>query len=263
MMVLIISWTKFLIFILKESLKEIKFLRFYILGGLLILLASYSVYFFLDENSVSHLGMEDHFFEWLTVIFFILASGLFLFSYLKSGNLYYLILSVAMFFAAGEEISWGQRILNFTTPEVINSINVQGEFTLHNIAVFQGTDLETNHKNGLYRLLEINFLFRVFTLFFGIVLPFCVYHFKKIGNFAVKIRLPIPPISLGFLFLFNWLTYKILHTFFLPPDDQLQYVDTAGEIFECIGANILFIISLYFYINRSIIIPGKDIKQLI
>ncbi len=32
----------------------------------------------------------------------------------------------------GEEISWGQRILEFDTPEALQSVNVQNEVNLHN-----------------------------------------------------------------------------------------------------------------------------------
>jgi len=35
--------------------------------------------------------------------------------------------------AAGEEMSWGQRWLGYATPEVIKEVNVQQEFTIHNI----------------------------------------------------------------------------------------------------------------------------------
>lgn len=41
--------------------------------------------------------------------------------------------ALAAVFAAGEEISWGQRVLGFETPENLLEINVQGETTLHNI----------------------------------------------------------------------------------------------------------------------------------
>ena len=34
---------------------------------------------------------------------------------------------------AGEEISWGQRLLGIETPEVLEDINTQGETTIHNV----------------------------------------------------------------------------------------------------------------------------------
>jgi hypothetical protein len=42
------------------------------------------------------------------------------------------ILAFAMFFIAGEEISWGQRIFNIQTPDSLAAANTQGEINLHN-----------------------------------------------------------------------------------------------------------------------------------
>jgi len=44
----------------------------------------------------------------------------------------YVGLAVALFFVAGEEISWGQRLLGIETPPAIAATNVQGELNLHN-----------------------------------------------------------------------------------------------------------------------------------
>ncbi len=43
------------------------------------------------------------------------------------------------FVVAGEEISWGQRILGIDTPESLERANVQGELNLHNIAGINGS----------------------------------------------------------------------------------------------------------------------------
>lgn len=42
-----------------------------------------------------------------------------------------------MFVFAGEELSWGQRLFGFATPEVVGRSNIQNEFNLHNLAFFQ------------------------------------------------------------------------------------------------------------------------------
>ncbi|MFQ5856330.1 MAG: hypothetical protein ACE5LU_11875 [Anaerolineae bacterium] len=42
-------------------------------------------------------------------------------------------LALVMFFIAGEEIAWGQRVLGLETPESLIAINKQDEITLHNI----------------------------------------------------------------------------------------------------------------------------------
>ena len=46
-------------------------------------------------------------------------------------------LAAALLFAAGEEISWGQRILDVETPDVLIDGNGQDELNLHNLAGVQ------------------------------------------------------------------------------------------------------------------------------
>ena len=49
----------------------------------------------------------------------------------------YALLAFGLLFVAGEEISWGQRILNFETPSQILESNTQQEFSLHNLESIQ------------------------------------------------------------------------------------------------------------------------------
>ena len=49
----------------------------------------------------------------------------------------FLLVAVGAFVVAGEEISWGQRILGLTTPDALNDINHQGETNIHNISSLQ------------------------------------------------------------------------------------------------------------------------------
>ncbi len=51
----------------------------------------------------------------------------------KLFGLFYFIGFLSLFFVAGEEISWGQRILGFETPEQLAERNYQKEFTFHNV----------------------------------------------------------------------------------------------------------------------------------
>jgi hypothetical protein len=46
------------------------------------------------------------------------------------------VVGVGLLGVAGEEVSWGQRLLNFETPEAIAQQNRQGEINLHNSEVF-------------------------------------------------------------------------------------------------------------------------------
>jgi hypothetical protein len=249
--------------ILDQYIKEIKYLKLYILTVAVFIISCYSVYIFFDVVTVSKLGEEDKFFEWLTFIFFILASAVFIFISFKTSNLVFLIVAFGLFIGAGEEISWGQRVFGFKTPEAIARINVQGEFNLHNLTVVNSKDFQGNWKHGLKRLLEINFLFKISAMLFGIILPFCAYHIKFISGLTTRFKVPVPPISIGLFFFLSWVIHRVIRTSILPADSPIQYVDTAHEIFECTESFILLIISLYFYNKNKILVIGKDIKQII
>lgn len=52
-----------------------------------------------------------------------------------------ILIALVLFVMAGEELSWGQRIFGWATPELFTNINEQSETNLHNLAtqVFQNT----------------------------------------------------------------------------------------------------------------------------
>ena len=52
-------------------------------------------------------------------------------------NGWLLMWSVLFLLMAGEEISWGQRILGLPTPDWLREINLQNELTLHNLTALQ------------------------------------------------------------------------------------------------------------------------------
>jgi hypothetical protein len=71
----------------------------------------------------------------------------------------YLVMAVAFFLGAMEEISWGQRLFGWGTPAAFEEINFQDETTLHNVnfannvifeALFWGSALGL--AGGLWRL---------------------------------------------------------------------------------------------------------------
>jgi hypothetical protein len=47
------------------------------------------------------------------------------------------LFSVGSLLIFGEEISWGQRIAGFSTPEAIKQVNTQHEFSAHNLVFIQ------------------------------------------------------------------------------------------------------------------------------
>lgn len=100
--------------------------------------------------AVLHLGAEDVLAE-LTVedgIIEYVQAALFLFAAIAFGVVAWRLrgkspwagpLALGMFFIAGEEISWGQRILGLSTPASFEESNVQGELNLHNLEGIHGS----------------------------------------------------------------------------------------------------------------------------
>src|SRR5690554_4237065 len=103
--------------IILRYIKEIDFLKRYVFAVFFPLVLFYSIYLFLDSDFILTITDEDNVYEWLTVLFFLGASGYSFRLYRSSKNVFFILFTVAFFFAAGEEISWGQRLTGFNTPE--------------------------------------------------------------------------------------------------------------------------------------------------
>ncbi len=91
-----------------------------------------------DPGTLHALTREDSWVENLTAVWFLLAGLLLFVTALVENHFFrrcvYILGGMAMVFAAGEEISWGQRIFGFATPDFLMHLNEQKEFTVHNIA---------------------------------------------------------------------------------------------------------------------------------
>ena len=101
----------------------------------LILLAWHSLIVFSPWNHYI-LVQEDGWVENLTAVAYLLAGALLLAAAWaetrRASRFVFLAGGVAMTFIAGEEISWGQRIWDFPTPDFLVR-NMQGEFNIHNV----------------------------------------------------------------------------------------------------------------------------------
>lgn len=87
-----------------------------------------------DPLSYSAWLQEDGFVEWLTVFLFAAAAAVRIRSAWHARSWFDLLIAAFCLFVAGEEFSWGQRLLGFTPPDVFLEHNKQQEFTLHNFA---------------------------------------------------------------------------------------------------------------------------------
>lgn len=110
---------------------------------------------------------------------------------------------IAFFWAAGEEISWGQRIFDISTPESLKAVNQQRELNLHNLNTrFFNNGLETIILLAIlvptiFRLRNRDHLFGFVLPSFPLVLGFqliacyVTYHYIKPQDYIAYLILPV------------------------------------------------------------------------
>jgi hypothetical protein len=133
--------------------------------------------------------IEDGFIEWLTVFGLVLCAGacgyrvVTLWGQKKPLFIAVLAFMTAVFlFGAGEEISWGQRILNIETSEFFEQHNAQGEMNLHNLRV-----------NGvkINKIIFAKGLGIAFLLYLAVLTP--LYRKKAaVRRFLDRLAFPVP-----------------------------------------------------------------------
>ena len=135
----------------------------------LIITVVIGIYFFYtNKDFYAYLLQEDGFFENLTSIFLFLSSFYlfyFFISNIKLKSIWWkmgiIIMIIGLFFGAGEEISWGQRIFHIESSKFFNENNSQKETNLHNMIV-DGVKLN--------KLIFSNLLSIIFSIYF-LILP--------------------------------------------------------------------------------------------
>lgn len=204
-----------------------------------------SVGYFLFYTSVPQFEkfvQEDGIAEWLTVAGLLSGSVvcfsriLKLFSKKSKWFLFVtLCIGLFLFFAAGEEVSWGQRIFGIQTPEYFEKHNSQQEMNLHNLVV-DGVKLN--------KLIFSFILVTALCIFLAIV-PLLYQKNNTIRKLINASGIPVPQLYqvIGFLLVF-------ILTSLIPHGKQ-------AELLECDGALLFFLIVLYPK-NKEIFIPGQS-----
>lgn len=162
---------------------------------------------------------EDGIIENLTSLAFLIAGLVFLYHAFK-GKAHKLLtagLGVLAIVAAGEEISWGQRIFGIQTPDAVREVNVQYELNFHNLEWIQGH----------YRIAMLGFL-----IAFCLLLPMAVRYRESARQLAARWRLPlfplngVPAMALAIAFM---AVPRLLHV------ENFRDLDEAGEFLVAIG----------------------------
>ena len=141
-----------------------------------------------DPWTFHRLSREDYWVENLTAVWFLLAGLLLFVTALVERSFFrrcvYILGGITMVFVAGEEISWGQRIFGFATPDFLMRLNESKEFNVHNIA------------NDMFSLIYLNGTL-VLCMATGAAF-FC----RKDRLFGIP--LPSIPLMLGFLIIISY-----------------------------------------------------------
>ncbi len=154
---------------------------------------------FAAPTAFRELCREDRVIEWAGVVALtlagLLAMALFIGLRLKTGawrvrqRWFYLFAFAFCLWGAAEEISYGQRVLEFETPESLVDLNIQREVNIHNMVQEIVFNVKTKHIAG------------VTFLVYGVIVPLLIRHGKSSPSGARWIYLPFPPYYLVPLWL--------------------------------------------------------------
>lgn len=236
---------------MKSFLKNLFYMdrhvKMYVVLSLTMIVSSYLIYLLLKEDIVIKLGKEDGLFEYLTALSFLITSTLFFIIFLRRKKIIHLVFAFVFFVGMGEEVSWGQRIFNYQSPEYFKENNIQDEFNFHNLNIFDSQEEGGKFKQGLHYYISANFLYKLFWLIYGVILPIVYLLSHLVKQIVDRIGMLVPPFSLGVIFLFNWVIFKMISTFLLPVDSSPYYYYAGIEINEFGSAVIFMIIAAYFF----------------
>jgi len=135
--------------------------------------------------------IEDGFIEWMTVLPLFLMAAISIKRLIRLGSLRgsWFLISLLVFtgfclFAAGEELSWGQRIFDWKSTGYFKDNNAQEETNLHNLVV----------AGKSINLLIFSRLLIFFMIFYLLVLPILYQRNTNIRHLTEKFAVPVPRI---------------------------------------------------------------------
>ena len=210
----------------------------------------------LYTTAFANLGAEDGIMESAGALSFLAASVVFFTLFLRLRKRkadvpqdlgawwWYLILAALFLFITGEEISWGQRIFGWETPEWMAENNVQEETTIHNLEIFNAHTKDHELKPFWQSLLTMNRLFSLFWLSWCLLLPLAVhFDLPLVRRITGWFRVPIPDVFHGCLFFTAYATTKL---FVVINDPEERVLAQTDEIKESFFAIFFLLVSLYF-----------------
>lgn len=205
--------------------------------GLVILILAVGFYLFYTNLAQFVIYVEeDGVVEWLTVLGLMLAFfvcvGRFIRLRKKRGWWFLLVtlgLAFLLFAAAGEEISWGQRILGIKSSSFFEKNNAQHETNFHNLVVNGVKINKLVFSIGLIAVMGIYLL----------IFPLLYRYSQKFKGIMDKSGVPIPR------------SYQVISILLLFGITELLRHEKRAEMLEA-GITLLFYLVVLFPKNRFI-----------
>ena len=170
---------------------------------------------YVSRPTLESLTVEDGPVEYLTALSFFVAGCMFIAAAVRRyvARIWGVLLGVGFIFVAGEEISWGQRLLGVSTPESIAAANVQAELNLHNL---EGV-------NDVIRGAGTLVLLAAFVAF-----PIAVARLRWARHLAERWHIPVPPMTVIPIALIGLLFMVVPR---LAEGGAVFRLDEVGEIY--------------------------------
>ncbi len=168
--------------------------------------------------------------EWTQVFFFAatLVASLVAASRSQPHRLFFIFLALACFYVVGEEISWGQRLLAFASPDFFQQHNLQQEVNLHN---FLTGPVGTWQK----RVIEIALVAGL--VGYGLVYPLLRTIGSRAALWLQSLGLPAPPLYMSPFFVTAALCEVRLFSF------------NEAEVAELLIAMALVFLALFYIVQ--------------
>ncbi|NND35224.1 MAG: hypothetical protein HKN76_21735 [Saprospiraceae bacterium] len=190
---------------------------------------------FSPPSVLIEITQEDGIIENGSAIFLLVAAIVFFVAYVKSKtirthgeekrgrNLFFLLLGLFFFVCMGEEISWGQRIFNVETPDILVNLNYQEEINLHNFRIFEGKNPDGSQKGGLSAVFTSHRIFYMLILAWTLLIPVTYKFVPKIRQFLLRIHFPVHPIKIGILALSILIFARLLKVVMQNPSEDFNH----------------------------------------
>lgn len=207
-----------------SNFEKFTFLFLLIIFGYGIFLSKTNIIYFEEVFTI-----EESLVEYTTVLFLSASCILLIYRFIKLykyKNIYWklgtLSLSFLFFFAAGEEISWGQHLFSIKPSNFFLQNNAQKETNFHNLILY---------KTNLNKLIFSQILTGILILYL-LILPFLIQKFKSVYKLANKFAIPIVKCQYTIAFLISTILLVFINSI------------KKWELYELAFATIFFVIFL-------------------